>query len=147
MKVDEILAALMYDKMGQTSDNLMPLLKAAFELGQRTPINTPEIELYTTDQQRVVDFLVERSQGAVGGGMDPIGFLIASYAYMADQLKESQSSNTDKLHAYCLQFIRDQRIDCAETVYQSDRVIAHAYEFIHGICDIVGYHSLEHGQD
>ena len=43
------------------------------------------------------------------------------------------------LHALCLKFINDQKIDCAETVFQSDRVIENAYEFIREICDIVGY--------
>ena len=43
------------------------------------------------------------------------------------------------LHALCLKFINDQKIACAETVFQSDHVIVAAYEFIREICDIVGY--------
>lgn len=39
----------------------------------------------------------------------------------------------------CMKFIEDQRIGTAETVYQSDRVIENAYEFIHQVCEIVGY--------
>lgn len=45
----------------------------------------------------------------------------------------------NELHALCLKFINDQKIDCAETVFQSDHVIENAYEFIREICDIVGY--------
>ena len=45
----------------------------------------------------------------------------------------------NELHALCLKFINDQKIDCAETVFQSDRVIENVYEFIYEICDIVGY--------
>lgn len=45
----------------------------------------------------------------------------------------------NELHALCLKFINDQKITCAETVFQSDRVIENAYEFIRKICDIVGY--------
>lgn len=40
---------------------------------------------------------------------------------------------------FCQKFIQDQNITCSETVYQSDRVIENAYEFIDGICDIVGF--------
>lgn len=41
---------------------------------------------------------------------------------------------------FCRKFITDQAISCAETVYQTDRVIENAYEFIAGVCEIVGYH-------
>lgn len=44
-----------------------------------------------------------------------------------------------KLWTLCEQFIEDNRITCAETVYQTDRVIRNAYEFIEEICEIVGY--------
>lgn len=37
-------------------------------------------------------------------------------------------------------FIKDQRIYCSETVYQSDRVIENAYEFIDDVCTVVGYY-------
>lgn len=43
------------------------------------------------------------------------------------------------LMALCREFIDEQKISCAETIYQTDRVIENAYEFIEGICDIVGY--------
>jgi hypothetical protein len=39
----------------------------------------------------------------------------------------------------CLEFVESQRISYAETIYQSDRVIENAYEFIEDVCDIVGY--------
>jgi hypothetical protein len=39
----------------------------------------------------------------------------------------------------CRKFIADKRIYCEETIYQTDRVIEGAYEFIEGICNIVGY--------
>lgn len=45
----------------------------------------------------------------------------------------------NELHALCLKFINDQEITCPETIFQSDHVIENAYEFIHKICDIVGY--------
>lgn len=37
------------------------------------------------------------------------------------------------------EFIKAQRISCAEAVYQNDWVIENAYEFIEGLCDIAGY--------
>lgn len=56
---------------------------------------------------------------------------------------KKQTALTEKemneLHALCLKFINDQKIDCAETVFQSDRVIENAYKFIREICEIVGY--------
>lgn len=34
---------------------------------------------YTSDEQRVVDYIYEKSNQFLGGGDDPIGFLIASH--------------------------------------------------------------------
>ena len=48
-----------------------------------------------------------------------------------------------KLVSLCEKFIADNEISCAETVCQTDRVIQNAYEFIEGICKIVGYHKFE----
>ena len=36
-------------------------------------------------------------------------------------------------------FIEKQGITCAEAIYQTDRVIQNAYEFIERLADIVGY--------
>jgi hypothetical protein len=44
-----------------------------------------------------------------------------------------------ELEAFCRDFIDAQRITCAETIYQTDRVIENAYEFIEGICERLGY--------
>lgn len=43
----------------------------------------------------------------------------------------------------CQKFIDDNDIGCSEVIYQSDRVIENAYEFIESICDIVGYKEYE----
>lgn len=40
-------------------------------------------------------------------------------------------------------FVEKQRIDCPETIYQTDRVIEHAYEFIHELVEISGYRKSE----
>jgi glutaminase len=42
-------------------------------------------------------------------------------------------------------FIADQKIVCSEAVYQSDRVIENAYEFIEAICNVAGY--FEYDED
>ena len=47
------------------------------------------------------------------------------------------------LWSHCQQFIEDQSIECAETIGQTDRVIEHAYDFIEGVCDLVGYHKID----
>lgn len=44
-----------------------------------------------------------------------------------------------ELYNVCSKFIEKQNITCPEVVYQSDRVIYNAYEFIEKICDIIGY--------
>lgn len=38
------------------------------------------------------------------------------------------------------QFIDEHRISCAESIYQTDRVIQNAYAFIEELCEIVGYY-------
>lgn len=40
---------------------------------------------YSTDEQRVADYLVEITGGLVGAGNDPIGFLIASHRMMVEE--------------------------------------------------------------
>jgi len=49
------------------------------------------------------------------------------------------NTKDEALFKYCTDFIAKQKIECAETIHQTDRVIENAYEFIEGICDIVGY--------
>ncbi len=53
----------------------------------------------------------------------------------------------EDLWLLCDKFINDQRISCAETVYQSDRVIENAYQLIEDICDIVGYAKDDYVED
>lgn len=52
-----------------------------------------------------------------------------------------------ELYKICSNFITKQRIHCVETIYQSDRVIENAYEFIEYICDIVGYVKYEEEEE
>lgn len=47
----------------------------------------------------------------------------------------------------CAKFIEQQKIGCPETIYQMDRVIENAYEFIQDICDEVGYYEPEEYDD
>ena len=44
---------------------------------------------YTSDQQRVANYIVEVSGGTIGGGADPIGFLIASHRALILERRES----------------------------------------------------------
>lgn len=55
----------------------------------------------------------------------------------------ANKKKSQALQDLCLKFIKDNEITCAETVYQSDRVIEHAYEFIEKVCETVGYCSDE----
>jgi hypothetical protein len=95
-------------------------------------------EPYSLDAQRVADWLVTRMNGLVGAGDDPISFVLASYEHMHAELLEAR-----KLWQVCEQFVTDQNISCAETVYQTDRVIENAYAFIEQVCDVVGYVNME----
>lgn len=52
---------------------------------------------------------------------------------------ENDQEKKDKLWKLCEEYIDKQDIICPESVYQSDRVILNAYDFIEKICDIVGY--------
>ena len=52
--------------------------------------------------------------------------------------EEDQKAGAELL-TFARGFIETQRITCAETVYQTDRVIENAYEFIEGVCKIAGY--------
>jgi hypothetical protein len=52
-----------------------------------------------------------------------------------------------KLYDIVEQFIEDQDIWGEESVYQCDRVIENAYDFIAQLCDIVGYRELEPEDD
>lgn len=51
--------------------------------------------------------------------------------------------NLEELLATCQKFVTDNEISCAETIYQTDRVVENSFAFIEAICDIVGYHEDE----
>lgn len=61
------------------------------------------------------------------------------------EFQSAYSAETEKhaLWKLCERFIRENNITCAEAVYQTDRVIENADEFIERICAIVGYHTEE----
>lgn len=59
---------------------------------------------YSLDEQRIVDWLIKRTQGMVGAGNDPIGFVLASYEQiwlerntMRDALKLTQQTIKEAL--------------------------------------------------
>lgn len=58
--------------------------------------------------------------------------------------RESKAAKAERIKTelleLCRDFIEEQRITCAETVHQTDRVIENAYEFIGQVCELVGYH-------
>lgn len=53
--------------------------------------------------------------------------------------KKSTESKESRLLAAAEAYIRDTRIFCAESIYQTDRVAETSIEFVEAICDIVGY--------
>ena len=54
-------------------------------------------------------------------------------------MSEPTQEQLKKLWDICNGYVQEQKISCAESVYQSDRVILNAYEFIENVCDVVGY--------
>ncbi len=54
-----------------------------------------------------------------------------------------KTNKQKELFVLCKKFVDDNDIGCSEVVYQSDRVIENAYEFIEQICAIVGYKEFE----
>ena len=55
----------------------------------------------------------------------------------------TDAEKKDKLLEIVQSFIKAQSIHCPETIYQTDRVIENAYEFIQDLCDVVGYQELD----
>jgi hypothetical protein len=51
----------------------------------------------------------------------------------------SNREKQDELWKHVKAFVQKQNITCSETVYQTDRVIINAYEFIDRACEIVGF--------
>lgn len=52
---------------------------------------------------------------------------------------EARAIIAEKVLSIVDDFIVDQRITCEETVYQTNRVIANAYELIAALCAVAGY--------
>ncbi len=62
-------------------------------------------------------------------------------------LKDLTAEEKDALVEFCQAFVVKQTIRCPETVYQCDWVIENAYEFIEGVCNIVGYEGSDDDED
>lgn len=88
MTEDQEIESLVYLHLGKLDPTILNMVKAAYVMGQQTPTHEPNVEVYSADQQRVADWLVNRSRGTIGGGTDPIGFLLASYEYQSEQLQD-----------------------------------------------------------
>jgi hypothetical protein len=53
--------------------------------------------------------------------------------------KEPSHAELKALWDVCVKFIETQEIGCAETIYQSDRVIENATQLVEDVCNVVGY--------
>lgn len=61
-------------------------------------------------------------------------------------VEEIEGAGIQALRDHCEKFILDEHISCPEAVYQSDNVIENAYEFIEGVCKLVGYYDHDSGK-
>lgn len=57
--------------------------------------------------------------------------------------KDKEVERLKKLEDICKSFVSQMEIRCAETIFQCDRVITNAYDFIENVCDCIGYHQDE----
>lgn len=61
--------------------------------------------------------------------------------------KQGEDIRKNAIYAIVQDFIDKQDITCIETIYQTDRVIENAYEFIERLCNVVGYKEFEDDED
>jgi len=65
---------------------------------------------YSLDEGRVAEWLVKLSGDMVGGGPDPIGFLLSSYEYLIMERKELKQHiaalqlDNDRLHTLMVNY-------------------------------------------
>lgn len=93
--------------------------------------------------QKLTDDLTSRGPEACRDYLISIGIYNSDGSLSANyggEMKADTPDTNDKLMALCLDFVKQQRIYCPETIAQSDRVIENAYDFIQDICNIVGYY-------
>lgn len=60
-----------------------------------------------------------------------------------DLTEMSNAQIRKELFRLCEQFVIDNEITCPESIYQMDGVIGNAYEFLEGMCNIIGYASIK----
>ncbi len=49
-----------------------------------------EANPYSPDERRIVDWIIKRMNGDVGGGDDPIGYVLSALEYALYELNEKQ---------------------------------------------------------
>jgi hypothetical protein len=96
---------------------------------------------YSRQETRVVDYLIEATEG-IGGGVDPVGFFIASAAF--------QANTTRKLRARVVEL--EKRLKAASLPYQvledADLAAADAYErAVMETCGIAATRDVVGGMD
>ncbi|WP_062120231.1 hypothetical protein [Aureimonas sp. AU40] len=69
------------------------------------------------------------------------------HALFLGVINEEYRTPEQKLWEHVAGFIVKQDIHHSETVYQSDRVIQNAYEFVDGCCQIVGFKPMDREDD
>jgi hypothetical protein len=52
-----------------------------------------------------------------------------------------------ELFDLCREFIKENKIDCSETIYQTDRIVENSLEFIEAICELIGYHEEDEDEE
>lgn len=53
-----------------------------------SPMRDMKAKPYTDAEKRVADYLTQLTDNQIGGGEDPIGFLMASHAYLVHERAE-----------------------------------------------------------
>ena len=61
-------------------------------------------------------------------------------SHQADSPEMSERQQGEQVLDTVKAFMQEQKISCAETIWQCDRVILNAYDFIRELCEAVGYY-------
>lgn len=89
-ELEAVIDGLLGKMEAEADPGITPEMLKAIEMPQtgRDFEATP----YSPDEMRVAEYLVEITQGNVGGGNDPIGFLIASHRFLGQGRVEARKN-------------------------------------------------------
>lgn len=96
--------------MGRLSSNDLGAIREAIERLRSERLRSPSTaEPFSTDVARIIKFFDEREMGT---GDDPIGFLLASYAYVIHERNEARAASSPS-RAEVIEAVEEMKERCA----------------------------------